>query len=74
MGGNVSVVEELILWGAEVNYTDPQDVTPLICAVRGGHSRTARMLLSHGADVDYDSKAEGEGPLAALQAASVGEL
>lgn len=57
--GYVSVVEELILWGADLNRGDKEGLTPLMWAVQNAHYGTARVLLAHGADLDMYNASRG---------------
>ncbi|KZZ91814.1 Ankyrin repeat-containing domain protein [Moelleriella libera RCEF 2490] len=58
----------LISWmlerqGVKVNTRDKSGETPLIRAAKGGHEGVARLLLSHGADVDAHRDEQGRTPL-----------
>ncbi|MBN1159600.1 MAG: ankyrin repeat domain-containing protein [Bacteroidales bacterium] len=48
-------VNELIDFGADVNATTYQGVTPLMYASQNGHLTVVRMLISNGADPDRQS-------------------
>ena len=61
--GHTSFVEYLIANGADVNYSyqhrDLINLTPLVCAVLGGHIDTVRVLLHAGADANILKQVEG---------------
>lgn len=48
--GCIEECEELLLGGEDVNTADDLGWTPLMHAVRNGHSDLAERLLFHGAD------------------------
>ena len=47
------ITSELLKRGADVNEKDPTDGTALSHAVRAGNLAMARLLLEHGADVNF---------------------
>jgi hypothetical protein len=63
-GGNVSVVEELVKAGADVNLQDDDGNTPLIAACEGGHVSVVTELVKAGADVNLQDD-DGNTPLIA---------
>ena len=53
--GFVDIAEKLIAEGAEVNSQQAGGWSPLMIAVRAGHSSIVRLLLKHNAEI-FDSK------------------
>jgi ankyrin repeat protein len=49
--GDIETVRRLALDGVEVNAQSPNGTTPLIAAVKNGHSETAFELIELGADL-----------------------
>ncbi|MFM7469298.1 MAG: ankyrin repeat domain-containing protein [Vampirovibrionales bacterium] len=60
--GDTSLVEELILGGANVDQTDDLGWTPLHEASLGGHVEIVKVLLAHGANVNQ-ADSTGDTPL-----------
>jgi hypothetical protein len=50
--GHVTIVAELLLWGASVDSRDHDFSTPLCEASLHGHTKIVELLLESGADVD----------------------
>ena len=48
----ISGIEDMLAAGAEVNSTDQDGATPLWLAAQNGHTETAQLLISAGADVN----------------------
>ena len=51
--GHIEAARTLIEMGADVNFTDPDDSTPLLVALMNGHWDTAKLLVEKGADVNH---------------------
>ena len=67
--GHLKVVEHLLDLGVDINYRDPDGLTPLALAAREGHFVLTQALITQGAkQLSHDT--EGRYPLA--QAASKG--
>ena len=63
--GRTKTVKHLLAKGAKVNQARTTDnVTPLLLAVKGGHEKIVKMLLSRGADVAV-AQNDGRTPLSA---------
>jgi tetratricopeptide (TPR) repeat protein len=43
-------IEEMLAWGANPNFFDPEDGTPLHTAILGNNAAGVRVLLDHGAN------------------------
>jgi ankyrin repeat protein len=56
--GRLSISELLLDYGADVNRSDSDAVTPLHIAIVEGRLRIARLLLKRGADVNHPIKAD----------------
>jgi len=54
--GNAKVVQLLIKYGADVNISNWEDMTPLYNAVINGHADVVRILIDEGEVVTTDSK------------------
>lgn len=70
------MVEELVLWGADLNRADNEGTTPLMWAVQTAHYGTARVLLAHGADLDLYNASGGtaaKGSLNTLEKCRAGD-
>ena len=50
--GNIGIVAALIKYGADVNFVNKENETPLSNAAKGGYTKCVRKLLEHGAKVD----------------------
>ena len=50
--GESGVVADLILQGVDVNTLKVPGFTPLIAAVKSGHTETTKILIDYGADVN----------------------
>ena len=48
--GQKEAIELLIKSGADVNYKDNHEITPLLCAIFEDHVEAAECLIRHGAD------------------------
>ncbi|XP_055998778.1 uncharacterized protein LOC125653998 isoform X1 [Ostrea edulis] len=55
VGGHVSIMEELVKAGADVNLQDRRGNTPLIAACKGGHVSIVEELVKAGADVNLQN-------------------
>lgn len=51
--GHIEAVRALLAAGAAVDFTDPDDSTPLLVALMNGHWDIARLLIASGADVNH---------------------
>ena len=51
-GGHDSIVEFLLLHGADIDAQSPNGTTALMMAIHEHHPDTARLLIDRGADVD----------------------
>lgn len=60
--GNLRDVQKLIRDGANVNYADYEDYTPLRAAIRHRHFHIVRKLIKKGANINYVNK-NGHTPL-----------
>ncbi len=69
--GKISLVQDLLRDGADVNESDPRGRTPLLWAAIGGRADAVRLLLNRGANPD---KADMSGTTALMYAASVRSL
>ncbi len=49
--GDLEIVEQLVVSGADVNVTSDHAHFPLYCAAGHGHVETTRYLVEHGADM-----------------------
>jgi len=49
-GGRTAECASLLDLGAELEWHEPSDDTPLIAAVRNGHQETSALLLAYGAN------------------------
>lgn len=58
-GSNLSKIKELVLSGADVNYTSPEGLTPLACAETVD---VAAFLINRGADINAVNE-DGKTPL-----------
>ena len=67
--GNIKLVNELIIAGADVNANDNNGVTALMVASREGHTSCIEMLVARGADVN----AKNDSGMTALMYASQNE-
>ena len=54
--GYFRLISELIKNKADVNYQNPQGITPLMAAAAGGWDYSARLLLENGADKNMESE------------------
>mmetsp|Transcript_5422 Transcript_5422/g.13575 ORF Transcript_5422/g.13575 Transcript_5422/m.13575 type:complete len:372 (+) Transcript_5422:57-1172(+) len=52
-GGRIQECASLIEFGAEIEWHENNDDTPLLAAVRNGHQDCAALLLAHGASADH---------------------
>ncbi|KAJ5750851.1 hypothetical protein N7533_007879 [Penicillium manginii] len=50
------LARNLIEQGADINFTDPDGLTPLLRASEGGHKAIATLLIEQGADVNATGK------------------
>ena len=53
---DLSIIEEIITRGANVNYADKNGETPLHWACYNGHTEVAIALIGKGANVNYADK------------------
>ena len=53
---DLSIIEEIIVRGADVNYADKDGETVLHLACQNGHSEIVKILIDRGADVKQGSK------------------
>lgn len=53
---NLSLIRAILLRGADVNVTDENENTPLICACDCNQPDIVRLLLKHHAEVNYVNK------------------
>jgi len=60
--GNLDVMRERIVAGADLSYRDDRHGSALFAAIRGHHVSAVELLVSQGADV-HMSDAHGQGPL-----------
>jgi len=76
--GQVEAIELLLSSGADVNYKDGHNITPLLCAVFEDHVEAAKCLLKHGAQFrklttpdgdSYESAASSEAMKSVLSSA-----
>lgn len=51
--GHLQSVKTLVELGAEIDFADPDDSTPLMVALMNGHWDTAKFLIEAGADVNH---------------------
>ena len=61
--GNIERVNELIAAGANVNYENRYDVTPLLQAVRSEYKEIVELLIAAGADVNHATDTHDITPL-----------
>jgi len=54
--GHIEIVNMLLSSGADVNLSNNDGWTALICAAAKGYIQIAKMLLSAGADVNHSRK------------------
>src|SRR5690606_1862028 len=50
--GCAGCAHELVKGGADINLTDPENITPLLMAILNARFDTAKVLIEGGADVD----------------------
>jgi ankyrin repeat protein len=58
--GNASMVEALLVGGADVNTPTTNGATPLMFASQAGYADAVKALLARGADVNAKEKVKGE--------------
>ena len=51
--GSTHFVRELIILGSDVNSSDLDSWTALLCATKGGHLEIVEILVEHGADIEH---------------------
>ena len=61
--GRADVVKLLLDKGADKNAVAPNELTPLMLAVRNGHEGAARALLYGDPDVNYRTRSSGDSAL-----------
>jgi len=74
MHGYIEILERLLKAGADPNYCDPNDYAehpPLHIACNRGHLDAVRLLVQHGAEVNYQCKSGGYSAIMHLKAANV---
>jgi ankyrin repeat protein len=54
--GILAGVKALLEQGLDVNAQDDEGLTPLHCAVQGGHKEIAELLIANGADINSKDK------------------
>lgn len=69
--GDIMGVQKALKAGADVNYKNESDLTPLREAVRRGHTEIVKFLLKRGAEVDVKDNLEGNTAL--IWAAFIGK-
>ncbi|WP_034604214.1 ankyrin repeat domain-containing protein [Halodesulfovibrio aestuarii] len=50
--GYYEMAQTLLCWGADVGSDIETQIPPLHAAIRGGHLRIVKLLVSHGADIE----------------------
>ncbi len=68
--GNLGTVKVLVKWGADVNIHGPSNLTPLLMAILGKHTKVVEFLLYAGADPNI---APTDGEWAGLDAAGIAD-
>lgn len=49
---NSEIIATLLAQGADINFTDANQMTALMCATTQGYTHTIKCLLKHGADIN----------------------
>lgn len=50
--GHLPILRSLVKMGANIFATDDADISPLLYAIYGGHTKCAQFLVEEGADVN----------------------